>query len=177
MIQIPGHGKLRGKHQAANPKKADGDGSNLDGSVQANGTESLRYAFLLPSKRLETAPKNKWDYDERNNIRITFSKESLNAQLMINNNNNKLEWHKTLRHLVLSGGLMILSAVFALLLKTLGFSLQVTAGITVSGLIGSAVGAALRSLVLTWRGSPSRDRSDRSDLHPDSQNEDSSYGE
>jgi hypothetical protein len=176
VIQIPGYGKPRGKHQAANPKKADGDGSNLNGSVRTNGTESLGYAPLLPPKRLESPPKNQLDYDERNNTRITFSKESLNAQMMLDNNNNKLEWHKTLRYLALSGGLMLLTDMFALLLKDLGFSLQVTAGITVSGLIGSAGGAALR-LVLTRRWSPSRDHSDRRDHRPDSRSEDSYHGE
>jgi Domain of unknown function (DUF397) len=102
-------------------------------SEQPNSDASSRASSFLPEARLEKPPDNHYDLADREMSRATSSLQALNLQVLYDRHKSRMEWGATMRRLVLSGGLLVLGVAIVALLTVAGFSVRVTAEISVTG--------------------------------------------
>jgi hypothetical protein len=97
----------------------------------------------LPSQRQNTGPVSCWDYSDRRETRAIFSQDVQELQVAYDKHMDGLEWQKVYRVLALTAGLMSMGLAFAAMLKVLGFTPDLAAGVTFSGLVSAVSGSAV----------------------------------
>jgi hypothetical protein len=101
---------------------------------------------FAPTPRENTPPRDELDATDRLNIRTTRSVETLEIQIKLDNHREWLAWLRTIRYLIFYGGLVALTAAFALGLKYANVPPQDIAKLTFLALASGISGYGLRAL-------------------------------
>jgi uncharacterized PurR-regulated membrane protein YhhQ (DUF165 family) len=96
------------------------------------------------------------DAEDRRDGRATMSSENLARLIELEKHRNWLQWQHMFRNLVFYGGIIAVTAAFAVLLTVAHFSAEEATRIVTYGLVGALGGYGLSSLktkILPWRSS------------------------
>lgn len=135
--------------------KSSRSSANTDGIATARNERgaSNEQAGIVPypTPRENLPPEDQLDADDRSLWRATMSDAGLQRHLEVQNNHNRLEWHRMLRHLVFCGGATALSAVVYFLAVHAGLPSEDAARFAIIGLTSTTGGYGLNNLVTTRR--------------------------